>query len=98
MIGGWGRLPRDWRPWLLATLTAGFALAAIFVPAIPQPLSYHAFADCRTFWAVPNFFNGSITQGCSNGEASTRFARPASPKIARLFASVAPLVKITSSG
>ena len=24
---------------------------------MPQPLSYHAFADCRTFWSVPNFFN-----------------------------------------
>jgi hypothetical protein len=57
MIGGRGGFPRDWRPWLLATLTAGFALAAVFVPAMPQPLSYHAFADCRTFWAVPNFFN-----------------------------------------
>ena len=32
-------------------------IAAIFVPAMPQPLSYHAFADCRTFWAIPNFFN-----------------------------------------
>ena len=31
-------------------------------------------------------------------DATTRAARPPSPKIARLFASVAPLVKITSSG
>ena len=52
-----GGLLRDWRGWLLAALTAGFALAAAVVPAMPQPLSYHAFADCRTFWAVPNFFN-----------------------------------------
>jgi hypothetical protein len=24
---------------------------------MPQPLSYHQFADCRTIWAVPNFSN-----------------------------------------
>jgi hypothetical protein len=24
---------------------------------MPQPLSYHAFADCRAIWSVPNFFN-----------------------------------------
>jgi hypothetical protein len=57
MTGGGSRLLHNWRGWLLVALTAGFALAAIFVPAMPQPLSYHAFADCRTFWAVPNFFN-----------------------------------------
>lgn len=57
MIGGEGRLLDDKRAWLLIALTAGFVLAAIFVPAMPQPLSYHAFADCRAFWAVPNFFN-----------------------------------------
>lgn len=47
----------NWRIWLLFVSAAGFALAAVVVPAMPQPLSYHAFADCRTFWAVPNFFN-----------------------------------------
>ena len=34
-----------------------FAIAAVLVPAMPQPLSYHAFADCRTIWSIPNFFN-----------------------------------------
>lgn len=52
-----GGLRRDWRAWLLATLSAGFVLAAILVPAIPQPLSYHEFADCRTFFGITNFFN-----------------------------------------
>jgi len=52
-----GGVMRDWRVWLLAGLTAAFALAAILVPAIPQPLSYHAFADCRTIFGVANFFN-----------------------------------------
>src|SRR3954471_12487359 len=47
----------SWRGWLLAAVTVGLGLAAFIVPAMPQPLSYHAFADCRTFWAVPNFFN-----------------------------------------
>jgi hypothetical protein len=46
-----------WRGWLLGAVTVGMAVAAIVVPAIPQPLSYHAFADCRTFWAIPNFLN-----------------------------------------
>jgi hypothetical protein len=52
-----GRGFNNWRGWLLAALTAGLALAAILVPAMPQPLSYHAFADCRSFWSVPNFLN-----------------------------------------
>lgn len=57
MTGGEGRPTQNWRVGLLAALTAAFALAAILTPAIPQPLSYHAFADCRGFWAIPNFFN-----------------------------------------
>src|SRR6186713_3408635 len=48
---------RSWRGWLLTAVTVGLAVAAFSVPAMPQPLSYHAFADCRTFWAIPNFFN-----------------------------------------
>jgi hypothetical protein len=46
-----------WRGWLLGVFTLGLAIAAVVVPAMPQPLSYHAFADCRTFLAIPNFFN-----------------------------------------
>jgi hypothetical protein len=57
MIPGTGRVPLDRRAWLLLGLTGVCLLAALFVPAMPQPLSYHAFADCRTFWAIPNFFN-----------------------------------------
>lgn len=48
---------RSWRGWLLAAITGIFVVAALLLPAFPQPLSYHQFADCRTFWAVPNFFN-----------------------------------------
>jgi|SRR5215831_1700546 len=57
MKGGSGRLLNDWRSWLLIGSLLACALAAVIVPAMPQPLSYHAFADCRTFWSVPNFFN-----------------------------------------
>lgn len=46
-----------WRAWLLVGSALLFVAAAILVPAMPQPLSYHAFADCRTVWSVPNFFN-----------------------------------------
>jgi hypothetical protein len=45
------------RIWLLATLTAVCVVAAFVVPAIPQPLTYHDFADCRAFFSVPNFLN-----------------------------------------
>lgn len=46
-----------WRGWLLAGFTFLLGVAAIAWPAIPQPLSYHAFADCRTMFGVPNFLN-----------------------------------------
>jgi hypothetical protein len=46
-----------WRGWLLAVFTLALAVAAVVVPAMPQPLSYHAFADCRTMFGVPNFLN-----------------------------------------
>lgn len=45
------------RGWLLGLFTLGIALAAVLVPALPQPLSYHAFADCRAFLGIPNFWN-----------------------------------------
>jgi hypothetical protein len=57
MTGGGSRLSPDWRVATLAALTAVCVLAAIFVPAMPQPLSYHAFADCRTLFGITNFFN-----------------------------------------
>lgn len=47
----------QWRGWLLGAISAVCVLAALFVPAMPQPLSYHAFADCRALFGVANFFN-----------------------------------------
>jgi len=52
---GWSRL--DWRGWLLLGSMVACAVAALAVPAMPQPLSYHAFADCRSFGSMPNFLN-----------------------------------------
>jgi len=46
-----------WRNWLLIGSAVVFAIAAVLVPAEPQPLWYHAFADCRLIWGIPNFFN-----------------------------------------
>jgi hypothetical protein len=46
-----------WRATLLLLITVGFIVAAIAVPPIPQPQSYHQFADCRAFLGIANFFN-----------------------------------------
>jgi hypothetical protein len=57
MTGGVSRLLEDWRVWLLIGSALLAVLVAVLVPAMPQPLSYHAFADCRAIWSIPNFFN-----------------------------------------
>jgi len=46
-----------WRIRLLAGFTVACAAAAFILPAIPQPLSYHDFADCRAMLSIPNFLN-----------------------------------------
>jgi hypothetical protein len=48
---------RGWRGWVLAVTTVVLAIAAVIYPAMPQPMSYHEFADCRTWLAIPNFLN-----------------------------------------
>jgi hypothetical protein len=40
---------------LLFILTALVAVAALLLPRIPQPHSYHLFADRRSFLGIPNF-------------------------------------------
>jgi hypothetical protein len=52
-----GRPASDWRVWLIGAITAIFLVAAVVAPAMPQPLSYHAFADCRAFLGITNFLN-----------------------------------------
>jgi hypothetical protein len=49
--------PAGWRGWLLPVCAAVFLVAALLWPAMPQPLSYHAFADTRAFGIVPNALN-----------------------------------------
>jgi hypothetical protein len=46
-----------WRGKLLLLITAVCVVAAVLLPAMPQPLSYHQVADCRTLFGVANFFN-----------------------------------------
>jgi hypothetical protein len=57
MTDGAIRPRNDWRGGLLIGSLIACAVAALLVPPMAQPLSYHAFADCRTFWSVPNFLN-----------------------------------------
>jgi hypothetical protein len=40
---------------LLIALVAVIAIAAMFIPRVPQPQSYYFFADHRTFFGVANF-------------------------------------------
>jgi hypothetical protein len=41
--------------WTFLALAAAVGIAALFVPRTPQPLSYHHFADRRSWLGVPNF-------------------------------------------
>jgi hypothetical protein len=41
--------------WLLAGFTLTSILAAVLLPALPQPLAYHDFADQRTMLGVAHF-------------------------------------------
>jgi hypothetical protein len=43
--------------WVLAVVTAILVATAFFLPRFPQPQSYHAFADQRSYLGVPNFWN-----------------------------------------
>lgn len=42
---------------LIEILTAIVFIGMIFVPRIPQDLSYHLFADKRMFFGIPNFMD-----------------------------------------
>jgi dsRNA-gated channel SID-1 len=48
-------LPRSNAPLLLIFVAVAVAFVALLFPAIPQPLSYHNFADHRSWLGVPNF-------------------------------------------
>ena len=42
---------------MLAILSLGMLLIAAIVPPISQPPEYHQFADKRSYFGIPNFFN-----------------------------------------
>jgi hypothetical protein len=42
-------------PLLLITVATVVAVIALFLPSTPQPLSYHNFADHRSWLGIPNF-------------------------------------------
>jgi hypothetical protein len=42
---------------LLVAFTLASALAALLLPAVPQPAEYHDFADRRTILGIANFFD-----------------------------------------
>jgi hypothetical protein len=48
-------VPRSKAPALLLTPAVIIAIIAVLLPPIPQPLSYHQFADQRAWLGIPNF-------------------------------------------
>jgi hypothetical protein len=48
-------LPRSSAPYLLIFVAIAIAFIALLLPPIPQPLSYHNFADHRAWLGIPNF-------------------------------------------
>jgi hypothetical protein len=49
--------------WILAGVTLLVTAAATFAPRIAQPLSYHHFADQRSWLGIPNFGNVASNLG-----------------------------------
>ena len=45
------------RVWVIAGLAVVAVAFVLFLPPIPQDPRYHHFADQRTHWGVPNFWN-----------------------------------------
>lgn len=48
-------LPKSSAPLLLIFVAFAVGFAALLFPPIPQPLSYHNFADHRSWLGIPNF-------------------------------------------
>ena len=47
----------DWRGLFLVAVTAAGIAAAFWFSPIPQDPAYHGFADRRTLFGIPNFWN-----------------------------------------
>lgn len=48
---------RTIRIYCLILLTLAALLSATLLPPTPQSMVYHEFADQRSYWGIPNFFN-----------------------------------------
>jgi hypothetical protein len=48
---------------LFAALAVAAAYVLLAVPPVPQDESYHQFADRRTIWGIPNFWNAISNLG-----------------------------------
>lgn len=50
-------MPRRWREWTLALALLLPLTLLLAVAPIAQDPRYHAFADARAYWGIPNFLN-----------------------------------------
>lgn len=48
---------KHWPGWFLGAVTVVGVAAAFWVPPLPQDPTYHAFADRRTYFGIPHFWN-----------------------------------------
>lgn len=48
---------KNWRGWFLGAVTVGGIAAVFWFSPIPQDPAYHEFADRRTLFGTPNFWN-----------------------------------------
>jgi len=55
-MGGFS-LATHWRAAVIAAAALAAIGAVLSIPAIPQDLAYHSFADQRTFFGIPNGLN-----------------------------------------
>jgi hypothetical protein len=51
------------RTWYIIAFTVASIAAAFLLPAVPQPASYHDFADQRILFSVSNFFDVASNAG-----------------------------------
>lgn len=60
-LRGYDAQTTDARPslygWWIAVVFLCAAVSLVLLPHVAQDESYHAFADHRTIWAIPNFWN-----------------------------------------
>ncbi len=65
------------RTWYIVGFTVLSVLAALLLPAMPQPVAYHDFADHRTMLGVANFLDVASNVGFRAGRPGRPGRRPA---------------------